>query len=150
MILARSNVNPSLIRSEIARADVIAGADAKIRQVLALENKFRDWKMWLDTPEGRVASELAEPMIRYLDHLLGLSIMDVVRHVQSEAGVTVGAEETLEIRAEWRGERRVWLAILAEPKALQRQLDALKDAVAKETPTWRTGRPPEVKKEKNA
>lgn len=84
-----------------------------------LEKSFEVWDNFRKSPTGQ--KDKAEMELRKLNELLGQSLGDML--VSSGLPVEVLQEK----RAEWRGQRRVWLLILNEPERLKVQLEQLED-----------------------
>jgi hypothetical protein len=104
------NVDPNATSKPYVGKDI--NDENRKAQMLAIEKEKDKWIGFLKTPHGAVCLELAEPKIRYFDTMLGLDIHTLV----SQYSLPLDILE--QIRAEWRGERKVWSELLYRSEEL--------------------------------
>lgn len=114
MNIAGTEIDPR--RFNLERKQVVT--DEERRKVIeSADEALGKWTAYLQTQAGITALELAAPRIEELDKRLGWHSAVVMRLF----GLT-SVEEANELRAEWRGEKKVWLTLISEPERLRRNV----------------------------
>lgn len=103
-----------------------------------MTDRLESYQNYLKTPAGKAASALADAQIVYLYNLLTLPCLEFSR----VTGVALSDPGLMgEVRAEFRGELRVWKLLKAEPDRLVRLLNTKKEKGSDEggkNATWET------------
>lgn len=110
MILKNTNINPSMLDSEIDVGRAMGESNRRTRK--AYEEQLAKLKAFEETDQGQTVKALAEPMIASLDYRMGLSIKDL--------GLPL--DQANEYRAELRGARSVWMYLKNAPEMLASEL----------------------------
>lgn len=119
--LKGSHISPSLVVDGIGKREAV-NAEARRKQQQAIEEQLDKWEDFLRTPHGQACRNLAEPKIAHLDYQLGLPMAEIIRLY----AVPLDCIEA--IRAEWRGERKVWYQVMVEFDRLREEADKLKNS----------------------
>ena len=127
--LKGDNLDPGMLDDSIGQQDRINEEQRRKHQE-AIENEFEKWRAFQETPHGRVCADLALPKIRHLEAMLGTSTHNLVH----QYGLPLDCIQ--DIRAEWRGERKVWYQILAESERLKKELENLGEGEEKKKAGW--------------
>jgi hypothetical protein len=114
-----AGIDPGILRNPLGLVEA-KESPAKAEGIRILEEALSQWEAFDKSERGRVARELAEARIKQLDYQLSKSALDLIRE-------SYIVDLHSELRAEWRGERRVWVQILHEPQRLKAQLNQLRE-----------------------
>lgn len=137
-VLRGSQINPSLLDSPLDQVET--GEKFSRKQKRVLEEMLHKWREFESTEMGQMCAELADPMIAKCRYFLSLSAADV--------GYSIDVLN--EMRAECRGELRVWETIKRDPDKLKRLLQEMEENTKQDkgssAPTWQ----PAKKSEKNS
>jgi hypothetical protein len=117
-VLKGSETNPSVVEDRFKQLEINKEGTREQRRVL--DEQLGKWQAFHDTEMGSICAELAEPKIRNLDAMLAASADVLVR----QYGLPLDAIE--ELRAEWRGARKVWYDIMYAHERLKREAEMLK------------------------
>ncbi|MEM4720652.1 MAG: hypothetical protein QXT73_01145 [Candidatus Methanomethylicaceae archaeon] len=88
-----------------------------------LKERLAKWKTFRSTREGSLVYELSDSYIRNLQFNLS-------RPVSSFGNIPL--DKIQEMRAEWRGELRVWWMLRYYPDLLEKELESCKKVLGKE------------------
>jgi len=99
-VLKNTHLNPEIVKSKFAQKDV--NAEGKKQLIGELNEALRKWAEFSRTEESILVSQLADPEISYLNYKLGMASSEILRMPN------VAPEFVDDLRAEWRGELRVW------------------------------------------
>ena len=130
MILRGTNVNPSMLQSPL---DVAKKVDEQMLLHRGqVEKQYATYRKYLETEQGRITSELVDPMIAKCDYTLSKTSV--------ELGLTI--EQAREYHDTIRGVKSVWVLLKTEPNRLKKELEELNKLCGDEGKKSGWGKPP--------